>query len=117
MKNLIEQARRACEEVAAKATRVQINYDQIPIYAASLPVQTAVSAELDPGSHYLGQEEKTVAFLLTLDTINFGSGYFPHLRKRPGMSGYFSIASSLNDVYKNHSCLSAASQYARYRRR
>ena len=108
MKNLIEQARRACEEVAAKATRVQINYDQIPIYAASLPVQTAVSAELDPGSHYLGQEEKTVAFLLTLNTINFGSGYFPHLRKRPGMSGYFSIASSLNDVYKSHGCLSAA---------
>ena len=108
MKNLFEQARRACEEVAAKATRVQINYDHIPVYAASLPVQTAVSAELDPGSHYLGQEEKTVAFLLTLDTINFGSGYFPHLRKRPGMSGYFSIASSLNDVYKSHGCLSAA---------
>ena len=107
MKNLFEQARRACEEVAAKATRVQINYDHIPVYAASLPVQTAVSAELDPGSHYLGQEEKTVAFLLTLDTINFGSGYFPHLRKRPGMSGYFSIASSLNDVYKSHGCLSA----------
>ena len=108
MKNLFEQARRACEEVAAKATRVQINYDHIPVYAASLPVQTAVSAELDPGSHYLDQEEKTVAFLLTLDTINFGSGYFPHLRKRPGMSGYFSIASSLNDVYKSHGCLSAA---------
>ncbi len=107
MKNLFEQARRACEEVAAKATRVQINYDHIPVYAASLPVQRVVSAELDPGCHYLGQEEKTVAFLLTLDTINFGSGYFPHLRKRPGMSGYFSIASSLNDVYKSHGCLSA----------
>jgi len=107
LKSLFEQIRRACREVAASATRVHINFDHIPVYAASLPVQTAVSSELDPGSHYLDQEEKTVAFLLTLDTINFGSGYFPHLRKRPGMSGYFSIASSLNDVYKNHGCLSA----------
>ena len=108
MKSLFEQIRRACREVAASATRVHINYDHIPVYAASLPVQRVVSSELDPGCHYLGQEEKTVAFLLTLDTINFGSGYFPHLRKRPGMSGYFSIASSLNDVYKGHGCLSAA---------
>ena len=108
MKHPFEQIRRACREVAASATRVHINFDHIPVYAASLPVQTAVSAELDPGCHHLGQEEKTVAFLLTLDTINFGSGYFPHLRKRPGMSGYFSIASSLNDVYKCHGCLSAA---------
>ena len=108
MKSLFEQIRRACREVAASATRVHINFDHIPVYAASLPVQTAVSSELDPGSHYLDQEEKTVAFLLTLDTINFGSGYFPHLRKHPRMSGYFSIASSLNDVYKCHGCLSAA---------
>ena len=30
------------------------------------------------------------------------------MNKRPGMSGYFSIASSLHDVYKCHGCLSAA---------
>ena len=84
MKNLFKQVREACREVAANATRVQINYDHIPAYAASLPVQTAVLSELDPRCHYLGKEEKTVAFLLTLDTINFGSGYFPHLRKTPG---------------------------------
>jgi hypothetical protein len=107
LKNLFEQVRGACREVAANATRVHLNYDLIPAYAASLPLKTTVSSELDPRCHYLGKEEKTVAFLLTLDTINFGSGYFPHLRKRPGMSGYFSIASSLNDVYKSHGCLSA----------
>jgi len=38
-----------------------------------------------------------VAFFLTLDAINFGSGYFPHLGKRPGMSGYFTAAASLTD--------------------
>lgn len=107
MVNLFEQIRRTCREVAAGASWVHINFDHIPAYADSLPVQTAISTELDPRFHYLGHEEKTVAFLLTLDTINFGSGYFPHLHKRPGMSGYFSIASSLNDVYNNQGYLSA----------
>ena len=34
--------------------------------------------------------------MLVLDSINFGSGWFPTLRKRPGMSGYFTVASSLD---------------------
>ena len=107
MNNLFEQIRKTCRDVAESASWVHIDSDRIPAYAASLPVQTAISTELDPKCHYLGQEEKTVAFLLTLDTINFGSGYFPHLHKRPGMSGYFSIASSLNDVYNTRGYLSA----------
>jgi hypothetical protein len=107
MDNLFEQIRKTCRDVAASASWVHVNSDHIPAYAASLPMQTTISTELDPKCHCLGQEEKTVAFLLTLDTINFGSGYFPHLRKRPGLSGYFSIASSLNDVYNNQGCLSA----------
>jgi hypothetical protein len=107
MKNIFEQIRSACGAVAANASRVRLDYDYIRAYAASLPVQMTRPSELDPRCHYLGKEEKTVAFLLTLDAVNFGSGYFPHLRKRPGMSGYFSIASALNDVYKSHGCLSA----------
>ena len=31
-------------------------------------------------------------YLLTLDAINFGSGWFPTLRKRAGCSGYFTVA-------------------------
>lgn len=105
--NLFEQVRSACGEVAANARSVHIDHDRIAAYAASLPLQMTHPSELDPRCHYLGKEEKTVAFLLTLDAINFGSGYFPHLHKRPGKSGYFSIASALNDVYKIQGCLSA----------
>jgi hypothetical protein len=36
-----------------------------------------------------------------LDSINFGSGWFPTLRKRPGMSGYFTVASSLADFWRS----------------
>jgi hypothetical protein len=98
--SLIEQVRTSCRAVAERATHVRINHDHIGQYAASLPVDQAISPELDPRIHYLDHGDATVAYILILDTINFGSGYFPHLRKRPGMSGYFSIAASLTDFFK-----------------
>ena len=39
-------------------------------------------------------------FTLTLDAINFGSGWFPTLRKRPGCSGYFTVAWALTDRFR-----------------
>ncbi|MCI0562751.1 MAG: hypothetical protein MN733_30080, partial [Nitrososphaera sp.] len=100
--SLTEQVRAVCKTVAERATYVHINYDRMASYAASLPLEQTTLPELDASRHYLGYGNDTAAFLLMLDTINFGSGYFPHLRKRPGMSGYFTVASSLNDYYKNH---------------
>jgi hypothetical protein len=104
---LTEKVRTACNAVADRSTHVHINYDQIPSYASSLPVEQTQSPELDPESHYLNHGDDTAAFFLTLDTINFGSGYFPHLRKRPGMSGYFTVARSLNEFYKKRGPLAA----------
>jgi hypothetical protein len=104
---VFDNVRTACQKVAERATLVRINYDYISTYARTIPVRKAASPELDPNSHYLDHGEDTLAFILTLDTINFGSGYFPHLTKRPGMSGYFTVASSLNDYFKNHGPISA----------
>jgi hypothetical protein len=39
--------------------------------------------------------------MLVLDSINFGSGWFPTLRKRPGMSGYFTVASALAELWRS----------------
>jgi hypothetical protein len=38
--------------------------------------------------------EERAAAVLTLDAINFGSGWFPTLRKRGGLSGYNTIAAA-----------------------
>ena len=42
--------------------------------------------------------------MLTLDAINFGSGWFPQLRKREidgrALSGYFTIAWALTDRFR-----------------
>ncbi len=104
---IFDQIRATCEKVTNRARHVRINYDRILPYASSLPVEKALKPQLDPACHYLGRQEDTLSFLLILDTINFGSGYFPHLRKRPGMSGYFTTASSLNDFFKHNGPLSA----------
>ena len=58
---------------------------------------------LDPERHYLeGSREDVAAYILTLDAINFGSGWFPTLRKRPGSSGYYTVAWSLADRFRAH---------------
>ena len=44
---------------------------------------------LDPGAHFLGRGEDTVAYFVILDAVNFGSGWFPILRKRAGLLGLF----------------------------
>jgi hypothetical protein len=105
--HIFDGIRRSCRKVAERATQVRIDYSRIPSYAASLPVEKVAKPQLDPKCHFLGRKEDTVNFLLTLNTINFGSGYFPHLRKRAGMSGYFTMASALNDAYATQGPLSA----------
>lgn len=99
MSSLLEAVRATCKGVVEKAKHVRIRVDRIASYARSLPAE-ALPPALDPAFHYLGHGDDTVAFILTLDAVNFGSGYFPHLRKRPGCSGYFTIASSLRNAYR-----------------
>jgi hypothetical protein len=100
--NLLEQVRAACAAVAERAGRVRVNEDALAPYAASLPLDQLREPEVDARHHYLGRGEGTVAFFLVLDAVNFGSGYFPYLRKRPGLSGYFTVAASLTDHFRAH---------------
>ena len=68
---------------------------------AARPPAEADPPALDPETHYLeGSAEDVAAYLLTLDAINFGSGWFPTLRKRVGRSGYFTVASALADRFR-----------------
>src|ERR1019366_2297741 len=71
---------------------------------AALPKPAAApAATLDAAIHYLdGPREAVARYLLTLDSINFGSGWFPILRKRPGCSGYTTVAAMLSDRFRAH---------------
>jgi hypothetical protein len=104
----LDEIRASAERVASSARYVRVQSEAIAEYATSLPLQDAQNAELGPATHFVGPADPTLAFVVTLDAINFGSGYFPRLKKRPGLSGYFTVASSLKDVYEQKGPLSAA---------
>ncbi|MDQ3811196.1 MAG: queuosine salvage family protein [Chloroflexota bacterium] len=100
--SLLDQVRAHAAQVVAHARYVAIAWPVLSRYARSLPLEAARAPALDPATHYFGAPDETLAFVVTLDAINFGSGYFPMLRKRPGMSGYFTVAASLKDRFDAH---------------
>jgi len=105
---LLEQVRAGCKTVAERAAHIRINDDLIPSYALSMLDAKPSVPEHDPTTHYLDHGDDTAAFFLTLDSINFGSGYFPHMKKRPSLSGYFTVAGCLNDHFRENGPLSAS---------
>ena len=91
--------RSGCREIAERARSVSIDPERL----AALETEAVAiePAQLDPERHYLeGTPEDVAAYLLVLDSINFGSGWFPTLRKRPGCSGYYTVAWGLADRWR-----------------
>jgi hypothetical protein len=86
---LPERVRAACARVAAKARHVRIVEAAVAPYAASLPAESPPAPDLE------GTLEERAAFSLTLNAINFGSGWFPTLRKVAGMSGFRTVEAGL----------------------
>ena len=89
---LSDEVRAHCTAVAAGARSVTIDQAVLAAY------DVQPGAYIDPELHALDGDAETVARgLLTLDAINFGSGWFPTLRKDPGRSGYATIARALKE--------------------
>jgi hypothetical protein len=105
---IFDEIRSAASAVSRAARSVRIEGEKISGYAQSLPAPDALRPALDPRHHYLGAPAETVAFVVTLDAINFGSGYFPHLRKLEGLSGYFTVAAWLTDRFRREGPFDAA---------
>jgi hypothetical protein len=86
---LLAEVRAHCRSIADSARFVSIDMS-----AAREP--DPVAAEAAPR----GEPDH----LLQLDAINFGSGWFPTLRKRPGLSGYRTVAAALAEhgAWTNH---------------
>jgi hypothetical protein len=100
--DLPDRVRAACAQVAARARSVRIDHERIGPYAAALPAAADVPV-LDPEAHYVeGPREAVAAFVLCIDAINFGSGWWPTVRKRAGRSGYLTMASGLADRFRAH---------------
>jgi putative queuosine salvage protein len=108
MPDLLDDIRATAARVSDEAGWVHIDHDRLNQYADSFPSGSADISEPDPGRTRAGDDETTASFVIALDAINFGSGYFPYIRKRPGMSGYFTIATSLRDHVDTHGPVTTA---------
>jgi hypothetical protein len=87
---LVDDIRAACAGVAARARHVRVVEEAIGPYARTLPSESPPAPDLDGASL-----EERAAFSLTLNAINFGSGWFPTLRKPRGLSGYRTVEAGL----------------------
>lgn len=94
---LTDRVRESCRRIAASARWVRIDRERL----LALEAEDVDPPALDPERHYLeGPNEDVAAYLLTLGAVNFGSGWFPTLRKRSGCSGYFTVASALAERWR-----------------
>jgi hypothetical protein len=88
---LPDDIRAACARVAGTARHVRIVEAAIPEYARTLPEESPPAPDLAPGAG----DEQRAAFGLQLNAVNFGSGWFPTLRKPAGLSGFRTVEAGL----------------------
>jgi len=65
-------------------------------------------AHWDVDTHFVGDPGATLIYVLILDALNFGSGWFPLLRKRAGRSGYYVLSMGLKEHFEARGPWSAA---------
>jgi len=98
MTQISEQVRAACARVAGVARSVRIKTSLIPAYAAEIE---RAAVPTTPDRAVGADREQRVAFVICLDAINFGSGWWPTIRKRDGLSGYSTIEVGLVERFRD----------------
>lgn len=91
---LLETIRQGCARVAARARHVAIVSERIAEYASTL-VDDFAYIDDDPAHQLLEDEETTALFVLALDAVNFGSGWFPDLHIADRRDPYYTVADAI----------------------
>jgi hypothetical protein len=86
---------------------VRIDRERLEALAAELHRSWPAAAPPGDDRRRLESDAATLAFALTLNALNFGSGWFPHLAKLPGKSGYRTVAARLREWFESHGPLGA----------
>jgi putative queuosine salvage protein len=99
-----------CDRVRAECARIAESARSVEIVPERMTdVEPGPPPVMDAKRHHLaGPPEEVAAYLLTLDAVNFGSGWFPTLKKRPESSGYYTVAWALADRFREHGAWSPA---------
>lgn len=105
---LFDQIRHTCALVSEQSAQIKIHCSIINDYLRKLPLHEALNPVMDKTNHYYSDPETTLAYFITLNAINFGSGYFNHFTKDEGKTGYYTIASSLKQKFEQTGAFSAS---------
>ena len=95
--SLAAEVRSNAAALMATPRHVRIREDRLEEYAAGLPPRPAYPAPLIDLPD--AEAETRAGLVLTLDAVNFGSGWFPTLNKRDGMSGSLTVMHGIRDVF------------------
>ena len=113
--DVLDRVRSGAAEVAERAVHVHVATGRLAPYADEL----VASGELDRVGRVEGADasgpwavdhpdpEAAVALVLALDAVNFGSGWHPVVRKRPGCSGAVTMATNLREHVDRHGDVTA----------
>lgn len=102
---LFDRTRAACARVTDQATSVTIDEGALARLASALGPPPPLLPEERP----TGDDEEDIALeVLAWNAVNFGSGWFPLVTKRAGLSGARSLATALGDHVAAHGPPTAA---------
>lgn len=82
-----------------RARWVQVDESQIDDYAGGLVETVEAAPDEAPPSPSVADPESVAVFAICMNAINFGSGWWPTIRKRPGHSGYATMAAGVTDRF------------------
>jgi hypothetical protein len=105
--SLPDEVRAACAWVMERARWVRVDVEQIAGYAGGLTEAIDAAPDEAPPSPSLTDPEHAAAFAICMNAINFGSGWWPTIRKRPGHSGYATMAAGVTDRFAEYGPWSA----------
>ncbi len=96
------EVRRRCARVAERARHVCIDAAALEAYARELPLAEIAAAEVTTRPELGDDAAARALFVVCLDAINFGSGWFPQLIKLPGRSGYRTVEARVRAWFETH---------------
>jgi hypothetical protein len=101
IENLPRQVREAAAWVAAQAEHIRIREDKVDAYVAGLLSRYEIITALDSGTHFVSEASPatTASFVLALDSVNFGSGYFSPAKAAGLDLEYETVAHALKTAF------------------
>lgn len=95
---LPDRVRDACARVMERPRWARVEHAALPRYACRFQHLTP-SEGANAGNDHAERGEAAAAWAICMNAINFGSGWWPTIRKRPGRSGYATMAAGVAERF------------------